>query len=85
MTDAEVFTIPIGEAYPMKDTIIVTTQEEMDAVIADASIAHRIEVRGNGLISVTPQCPLDVWVFDSVTVTACDSAYPLTILWDPKS
>ena len=74
MTDAEVFTIPIGEAYPMKDTIIVTTQEEMDAVIADASIAHRIEVRGNGLISVNPQCPLDVLVFDSVTVTACGSA-----------
>ena len=74
MTDAEVFTIPIGEAYPMKDTIIVTTQEEMDAVIADASIAHGIEVRGNGLISVNPQCPLDVWVFDSVTVTACGSA-----------
>ena len=58
----------------MKDTIIVTTQEEMDAVIADASIAHGIEVRGNGLISVNPQCPLDVWVFDSVTVTACGSA-----------
>ena len=29
MTDAEVITIPIGEAYPMNDTIIVTTQEEM--------------------------------------------------------
>ena len=28
-TDAEVFTIPIGEAYPMKDTIIVTTQVDM--------------------------------------------------------
>ena len=74
MTDAEVFTIPIEEAYPMKDTIIVATQEEMDAVIADAPIAHRIEVRGNGLISVNPQCPLDVLVFDSVTVTACGSA-----------
>ena len=74
MTDAEVFTVPIGEAYPMNDTIIVTTQEEMDAVIANASIAQSIEVRGNGLISVSPQCPLDVWVFDSVTVTACGSA-----------
>ena len=58
----------------MNDAIIVTTQEEMDAVIADASVAHRIEVRGNGLISVSPQCPLDVLVFDSVTVTACGSA-----------
>ena len=58
----------------MKDAIIVTAQGEMDAVIADASIAHRIEVRGNGLISVGPQCPLDVWACDSVTVTACGSA-----------
>ena len=58
----------------MNDTIIVTTQEEMDAAIANASIAQRIEVRGNGLISVNPQCPLDVWVLGSVTVTACGSA-----------
>ena len=69
----------------MTNTIIVTTQEEMDSVIADESIVygtHRIEVHGTKTISVKAHRKLDIWAFgssrvlvnDSATVQATDSA-----------
>ena len=61
----------------MTDTIIVTTQEEMDAAIANESIVygtHRIEVRGTEIISVKAHRELDIWAYGSSTVIALESA-----------
>ena len=79
MTDAEVFTIPIGEAYPMKDTIIVATQEEMDAALTNPDHAYAtheiiIDSPAGVRLTVGDDHGQDVRAFGSSTVHARGSS-----------